>query len=91
MMMDLLDEAVRAIVRDELSKALADLAPGQSADSRLVVTVAEAAEMLGVSRDTMYQLISGDEVASFVEGRGLKIPVGSLREYVARRVAEGPR
>ncbi|MCA9852232.1 MAG: helix-turn-helix domain-containing protein [Dehalococcoidia bacterium] len=49
---------------------------------RLVVSVREAAEMLGVGRATMYELVNAGEVDSITLGRRRLIPVHSLRRLV---------
>lgn len=52
------------------------------ADNRLLLTVEEAADRLGIGRSLMYELIRGGQIASLHVGRLRRIPVESLTEYV---------
>ena len=53
------------------------------ADNRLLLTVEEAADRLGIGRSLMYQLISGGKIASIRVGRLRRVPLESLTDYVA--------
>lgn len=53
------------------------------ADNRLLLTVDEAAERLGVGRSLMYELISSGEVASIRVGRLRRIAPEALATFVA--------
>lgn len=53
------------------------------ADNRLLLTVDEAAERLGVGRSLMYELISSGEVASVRVGRLRRITPDALATFVA--------
>lgn len=53
----------------------------------LAVRPQRAAELLGVSRPTIYHLMEAGELASFKVGSARRIPVDELREFIARRVA----
>ncbi len=48
----------------------------------------EAAEMLGVSRATAYELMSSGELRSVKIGNLRRIPRRSLDEFVERKIAE---
>ncbi len=49
---------------------------------RLVLTVEEAAERLGIGRTLMYALITSGEVESVRIGRLRRVPTDALEEYV---------
>lgn len=51
---------------------------------RLLLTVEEAAERLGVGRSTMYHLVLEGHVDSITVGRLRRIPVEALGEYIER-------
>ena len=51
-------------------------------DDRLLLTVEEAADRLGIGRSLMYQLIGCGQVASIRVGRLRRIPQESLTDYV---------
>lgn len=53
------------------------------ADNRLLLTVDEAAERLGIGRSLMYELIGSGQVASIRVGRLRRITPESLSAYVA--------
>lgn len=50
---------------------------------RLVLTIEEAAERLGIGRTLMYALVSAGEVESVRIGRLRRVPVDALDTYVA--------
>lgn len=52
-------------------------------DDRLLLTVEEAADRLGIGRSLMYELIGRAEIASIRVGRLRRVPLESLAEYVA--------
>jgi len=53
-------------------------------DANLLVTVADAALMLSLSRSRTYELIAAGAIPSVSIGRSRRIPVDGLRDYVAR-------
>ena len=53
------------------------------ADNRLLLSVEEAAERLGIGRSLMYELISSGQVASIRVGRLRRIAPEALSTYVA--------
>lgn len=61
-------------------------------DDRLLLTVEEAAERLGIGRSLMYELIGQGQITSIRVGRLRRVPLESLRDYVAamRRQARNP-
>lgn len=50
---------------------------------KLMVTVAEAAQMLGVCRNRVYELIYSGQLASVKMGRSRRIAVDELKRFVA--------
>ncbi|WP_375430163.1 helix-turn-helix domain-containing protein [uncultured Friedmanniella sp.] len=55
---------------------------------KLLLTPAEAAEALGVSRSQLYELMRRHEVVSILIGRSRRVPAGPLRDYVQRLAEE---
>ncbi len=54
----------------------------------LLVTIAQAAEILTIGRPTIYQLIWNAELVPIRIGRSVRFAVDQLEEYVNRRQAE---
>jgi excisionase family DNA binding protein len=52
-------------------------------DDRLLLTVEEAADRLGIGRSLMYELIGDGQVSSIRVGRLRRVPLDALTEYVA--------
>jgi excisionase family DNA binding protein len=58
---------------------------------KLLLTVEEAAERLGVGRSTMYGLILDGAVESIHIGRLRRVPADALSEYLTRlRATQAP-
>lgn len=55
---------------------------------RKLLTVIEAARVLGISRAHLYGLVMRGEVPSIKIGRARRIPVSVIDEWIARQVAE---
>jgi excisionase family DNA binding protein len=55
----------------------------------LLLTVQQAAEMLGIGRSTIYELLAAGELRSIKLGGSRRIPVSAVREYVERLLARG--
>ena len=53
------------------------------ADYRLLLTVEEAADRLGIGRSLMYELIGCGQIVSIRVGRLRRVPLASLTDYVA--------
>ena len=53
-------------------------------DGRLLLTVPQAARVLGVSRSLMYELMERGEITSIHVGRLRRAPASSLIDYVRR-------
>ncbi len=54
--------------------------------SKLLVTVEEAARMLSVGRSLLYRLVLRQEIASVKIGRTRRIPVTALEAFIACQV-----
>jgi excisionase family DNA binding protein len=54
---------------------------------KLLLTIPEAVKALGVSRSVLYQLLDTGEVISIKIGRSRRVPVITLEDFVARRLA----
>jgi excisionase family DNA binding protein len=52
----------------------------------LLVKPAEAARLLSVERTTIYRLLDAGEIRSIAIGRGRRIVVASLHDYIARKL-----
>jgi excisionase family DNA binding protein len=55
---------------------------------RLLLTPAEAAEAIGVSRSKLYELLGAGQIQSVYVGRSRRIPVTALEEFVAQLAGE---
>ena len=51
----------------------------------LLIKPGEAAELLGVSRSTIYQLLGSGEVPSVRVGKLLRVPAAALEQWVRER------
>lgn len=65
-----------------------DIAPHET---KLLLTVEEAAQQLSVGRPKMYQLVMRGDVVSVKIGASRRIPVTALVEFVERLSAGGAR
>lgn len=54
---------------------------------RLLLTIVEAAALLGVGRTTLYELLSRGELTAVRIGRARRVPREAVDAYVARLVA----
>ena len=57
----------------------------------LLVNVVQAAEILSLSRSSIYQLIWTDQLVPIRIGRSVRFSVEQLERFVAERLAEGQR
>lgn len=57
--------------------------------SKLLLTVDEAGELLGVGRSTVYDLIRGHRLESVRIGRSRRVPRAAVLAYVDRLRGEG--
>jgi excisionase family DNA binding protein len=56
--------------------------------ARLLLKPEEAAEVLGIGRSTLYELLAAGQIESVHIGKARRIPVASLEQYVERLRAE---
>ena len=52
---------------------------------KLLLKPTEAADALGVSRSTLYELVADGTVPSIRLGRSVRVPAAPLREFVERK------
>ncbi len=52
---------------------------------KLLLKVPEAAELVGLGRSKLYELMKAGEIPAIRIGRGVRIPANGLREWVARQ------
>ena len=55
---------------------------------KVLLTVSEAAERLGIGRSYLYGLMMRGEIASLKLGRSRRVPLAALEQFVARRLEE---
>lgn len=55
---------------------------------RILLTIPEAAEALGVGRSVVYELLLEGGLPSVKIGRSRRVPVAALQEFVASRLDE---
>ena len=61
-------------------------APSDMPSVKLLLTVPEAADALGLCRSVIYELLLCGELRSIKIGRARRIPLTVLEEFVARRL-----
>lgn len=52
---------------------------------RLVLTVSELAEALGIGRNAAYRLANSDQLRTIKVGRSIRIPRSALQEFLQER------
>lgn len=57
----------------------------EKGQGRLLLKPVEAAEVLGVSRTTLYQLMGAGDLAFVLIGRARRVPVAALRKFVSEQ------
>lgn len=57
-------------------------------EERLLLTVSEAADRLGLGRSTVYELVMRGDIPSIKIGRARRIPTSTLEIFVAERLDE---
>lgn len=66
-------------------------ASGTQARSRLLLKPDEAADVLGIGRSTLYELLAAGRIESVQIGRSRRIPMAALADYVEQlRAEQGP-
>lgn len=58
------------------------------AQMKLLLSVDEAAAMMSIGRNLVYDLVMRRQIASIKLRRSRRIPVAALQEFVARQLAE---
>ena len=62
--------------------------PSIGQESKVLLSVDEAAVALSLGRSAVYELIMRKELASIKVGRTRRVPVVALHQYVLRRLEE---
>ncbi|WP_420117214.1 helix-turn-helix domain-containing protein [Micromonospora sp.] len=57
-------------------------------DNRIVLTIEEAAQRLGIGRTTMYALVKAGQIRTVTIGRLRRVPTFCLDEYVRDLLAD---
>ncbi|MDO4982163.1 MAG: helix-turn-helix domain-containing protein [Eubacteriales bacterium] len=57
-----------------------------SIDKKLTYNISETAEVLGISRPTMYELLHREDFPSFRVGKRVLVPVDALKRWVEEQV-----
>lgn len=70
---------------EQLHESNREGVPGMS---RLLLTVKEAAESLGIGRSKAYELLKRGELASVYIDGSRRVPTSALEEYVTRLLEE---
>jgi excisionase family DNA binding protein len=61
----------------------------RSVPERVLLTVEEAAERLGIGRTTAFALVKSGEIESVLIGRLRRVSVSAVQDYAARLIADG--
>lgn len=65
--------------------------PSVSPDSKLLLSVDEAAAVMSLGRSSVYDLVMRREIASIKVGRMRRIPLAALENFVARQLTGSKR
>ena len=65
-------------------------APHEAQGQRLLLTVSEAAQQLGIGRSLLYELLADGQVESIHVGRLRRIPIDALADYIDRQRPNRP-
>lgn len=80
----------------QLAQLLAETPPApptetpRAVPARVLLTVEEAAEQLGIGRTLAYRLVRDGEIESVRIGRLRRIPAAAVHEYARRLLAAAP-
>jgi excisionase family DNA binding protein len=86
-----IEDVVRRVVREELRNFMppaASPSDNNPNDNPKTVTVAEAAELLGISRNATYQLVKDQHLRALRIGNRIRVPRWAIDEFVGRDVQE---
>jgi excisionase family DNA binding protein len=64
--------------------------PPRPMPERVLLTVEEAAEQLGIGRTLTYKLINSGEIESIRIGRLRRVPTTAIQDYARRLSGDGP-
>ncbi len=64
---------------------------GRMSVERMLLRPAEAAELLGIGRSKMYELIAADVIPALRIGGSIRVPVDRLREWIDQKGEERDR
>jgi excisionase family DNA binding protein len=64
--------------------------PQQVHGQRLLLTVSEAAQQLGIGRSLLYELLAEGQVESIHVGRLRRIPIDALADFIDRQRSSRP-
>lgn len=62
--------------------------PDQKETRALLVSIRQAADMLAISRSSVYNLIDADQLTPIRIGRSVRFPVEQLERFVTARIAD---
>lgn len=62
--------------------------PDQAPAPRVLLTVEQAAEAIGIGRTTMFALLKSGQVASVLVGRLRRVPLDQVHAYTDRLMTE---
>jgi excisionase family DNA binding protein len=85
-MTDRLDAAIRELVEAMAEAVRMEAAAGPVAPDKLL-SIAEAATMLGIGRSGLYGEIAAGRLRSLRVGRRRLVPAAAVADYIAERVA----
>jgi excisionase family DNA binding protein len=60
----------------------------EQTDTKVLLSVSEAATALSLSRSLLYELLMRGEVPSIKIGRSRRVPVKALHDFVARQLSD---
>jgi excisionase family DNA binding protein len=86
-----IENVVRRVVQEELKNFVPPAAPpGDSApnDNPTTLSVAEAGELLGVSRNAVYRLVKEQHLRALRIGNRIRVPRWAIDEFVGRERQE---
>jgi excisionase family DNA binding protein len=80
-------KAELSAIRSELERLSADVSRVRQLP-RLLLSPEEAAEVLSISRSSVYELVQDGEISAIHVGRNLKLPMAEIEAYVQRKIEE---
>ncbi|PYE51989.1 helix-turn-helix domain-containing protein [Deinococcus yavapaiensis] len=79
-----LEDLLRRVIREELQAHLSSRlpSPSEAPSGKLSYSILEAAEVLGVSRNSAYRLVGTGALRAVRVGRRYLVPADALRAYL---------